>query len=294
MIRFKAIEPNGSLIKSAITPFTFPAGEAHVKYEERRELEPTEVAILTPSPDSIHTDLFHLAMWNDHIARYDGYDYGKTQKVLLIPYFPGARADRGTPFGLAVYVSFIKQLDLDHVGIFDPHSEVLEKALVADSILYPHDILPGAHLPSYDGIIAPDAGARTRAGNVADALGLPLHTAEKTRNYHTGKLSGYRAPEDIVPAGNYLVVDDICDGGGTFWLLANALKEWGVSLDLYVSHGVFSGNAPGSLLDLYRRVFTTNSYVSENRIEAKDRMHIHFLDVIGPMLAQIKTKAPTP
>jgi ribose-phosphate pyrophosphokinase len=293
MIRFKAIEPNGSLIKSAITPFTFPAGEAHVKYEERRELEPTEVAILTPTPDSLHTDLFHLAMWNDHIKRYDANGEGHTRRSLLIPYFPGARADRGTPKGLWVYLSFIINLHADDVVIFDPHSEVLEDARIATAFLYPDDILLGADLPSYDGVIAPDKGAVTRATHVAEALGLPLHTAEKTRNFHTGRLEGYTAPQNINPAGRYLVVDDICDGGGTFALLAEALKEWGVTLDLYVSHGVFSGRALETLPLYYDRVYTTNSYAPERGLGPYgDRFRR--LDVIGPMLDVIKAKAPTP
>jgi ribose-phosphate pyrophosphokinase len=44
--------------------------------------------------------------------------------------------------------------------------------------------------------------------------------------------------------GRYIIVDDICDGGGTFNLLAAAFKKDPLAeksqLEMFVSHGIFS------------------------------------------------------
>jgi ribose-phosphate pyrophosphokinase len=55
-----------------------------------------------------------------------------------------------------------------------------------------------------------------------------------------------------------LIVDDLCDGGGTFTAHASVLLAAGATaVDLYVTHGIFSKGLP---LDHIDRVFTTDSY----------------------------------
>lgn len=271
MITFKAKTPNGEIINSALSPFSFPAGEAHLKREDRRELEPTEIAIITSSADSLHDDLFQLAAWSQYLDFQAG-----VRRVLIIPYVPGARADRGLPTGTEVYGSFISNLLLDQVIVFDPHSTVIVRALeyqgnncvtVTTSAQFFHENRIGASigLDRYAGIIAPDNGAVRRASQVAEIAtpeGLPVYTATKTRNPDTGKLSGFRI-EGLPETGKLLVVDDICDGGGTFMGLAQASGLPKERLDLFVSHGVFSGNA-AQLENAFDTVYTTNSYKSKN------------------------------
>jgi len=57
-----------------------------------------------------------------------------------------------------------------------------------------------------------------------------------------------------------IIVDDICDGGGTFIGLAEELRRRNAaSLYLYVTHGIFSKDADVKLLDHFAKVYTTNS-----------------------------------
>jgi len=301
MITYKAKTSNGEIIKSALSPFTFPAGEAHTKREERRQLEPTEIAILQFTPESIHNDLFQLAMWNDTVRQEDP----KIKRVAIIPYFPGARADRGAPFGADVYVEFIYSLSLDQVITYDPHSEVYVELLGHDPVLdvtpvYPHELLgtmtAQITMPNvYDGIIAPDKGAKVRSGAVARELGLPLYTATKTRDFETGKLNGFGMEQTLPNDGHYLIVDDICDGGGTFVGLANHLQETteNIRLDLYVSHGVFSKNALENLESAFSKVFTTDSYDPQRNLTTRvsefqdDSTCFHRIDIIRPLLQKV-------
>lgn len=304
MITFKAKTATGEIIKSALSPFNFPAGEAHIKREEQRELEPTEIAIIQPSADSIHDDLFQLAMWNDYlkIENADRPPAGPSKRVLVIPYFPGARADRGQPFGLSVYAQFVRNLDLDQIIVFDPHSGVTGDELhaAADTVTFVYSdelfdqVTMRAVLNQYDGIIAPDKGAVKRAADVASVTGLPVFTATKHRDEGTGKLSNF-AIDGLDPQGVYLIVDDICDGGGTFLGLAEAAGLAFGRLDLYVSHGVFSKNALLSLSAKFAYVYTTNSYNPSRDLEL-DRSLLRVgnvqpfrrFDVIRLLLSKIK------
>ena len=302
MITYKAKTSNGEIIKSALSPFTFPAGEAHTKREERRELEPTEIAILQFTPESLSQDLFQLAMWNNTVTQEDP----RIKRAALIPYFPGARADRGAPFGAEVYAEFIYSLSLDQVITYDPHSQVYIDLLQHDPCLtvtpvYPHEILGTRDsqlvMPNnYDAIIAPDKGAKVRSGAVAREFDLTLLTATKTRDFETGKLTGFGLEDDLDDhMKRLLIVDDICDGGGTFIGLAEAVKAQYpyVELDLYVSHGVFSKNALKNLEKTFSHIFTTDSYDPKRNLTTRetefqdDSTCFHRIDIIRPLLKKV-------
>lgn len=264
MITFKAKTTAGEIINSALESFIFPAGEAHIKEKEHREIEPIEIAIIQPSSESIHTDLFALAMWNDYFKSLGS---NAPKRVLVMPYFPGARADRGTPFGLYVYVEFINSMNLDQVIIFDPHSpetvRLLSEGTHTVTAVYSDELFDQPHMRAiingYTGIIAPDKGAVLRASAVAKLANIPVFTATKHRDEANGRLSNFSI-EGLDPDGFYLIIDDICDGGGTFLGLAKASGLHQTQLDLYVSHGVFSKNALENLSEVFSYIFTTNSY----------------------------------
>lgn len=293
MITFRAREVSGEIIHSALSAFTFPAGEKHIKRNYERALQPVEIAIFQPDPESIHNDLFELAMWADYLASEDD----ETKSVLIMPYMPAARADRGVPFGLEVYASFINSMLIDQIVIFDPHSEVTAHYLSAFETLtvaFSHELFDQPHMKAvlngYTGIIAPDKGAVTRASNMAQLAGLPVFTATKHRDEETGRLSNFSI-EGLDTDGHYLIVDDICDGGGTFLGLADATGLPKEQLDLYVSHGVFSKNALEMLPDKFAYIFTTNSYAPLRDLNVsglEEYPVFRKFDVIRFLMAQIK------
>lgn len=285
MITFKAKTASGEIIKSKLAPFTFPAGEAHTKIEDRRDYEPTEIAIIQPSATSLHDDLFQLAMWDNTLKKV-----WSAHQVVLLPYMPGARADRGVPFGLEVYADFLKEMSIGQIILFDPHSPATVTELWSSFMgvtVLDSDIIPATNFKyfnqKYDGVIAPDKGAVDRATTFADAISCPVYTVDKTRDFETGKLSGFKVPE-IDKSGRYLLVDDICDGGGTFLGIANELGLPMEQLDLFVSHGVFSKQDGENLLDHFSNVYTTNSFDPERQLLSR----ITRFDIIRPMLDLIK------
>lgn len=275
MLTFKAKTAQGEIINSGLYAHRFPAGEANIKLDTNRQLEQIEIAVLQLDRKNMHNDLFDLAMWNDYIMNVDIH----IKRILIMPYAPAARADRGIPFGAEVYGEFIANMMFDQTIIFDAHSPVIIEKLeyqvgnkvteitVKDFFTQNRALLPG----QYDGVIAPDKGAVKRAGDVADALGVPLYTVNKVRDFDTGKLLSFEVPT-LDSSKKYLVVDDICDGGGTFLGMMEAFGSgFGRhNIDLYVSHGVFSGGSLTYLPYKFGKIVTTNSYGPETLINIMD------------------------
>ena len=249
----------GDLATPTFSTMRFPAGEAHVKVTHDADAgDLIEIATLRGTSGD---DLLVLGMWADAVRQRG------SRSVALIPYLPGARQDRGLPFGAKVYADVINGFGIDQVIAFDPHSPVIvdlvERLTVVTSEAVVRDAVVAGS--DYVGIIAPDKGAVARASAVADACGLPVFRAEKHRNPDTGKLDGFTC-EPLPDTGRLLVVDDICDGGGTFTGLAAATGLTKDRLGLWVSHGVFSGRAP-QLAEHFGEIVTTDSYPAQNAIE---------------------------
>ncbi|NYF13600.1 ribose-phosphate pyrophosphokinase [Pseudoclavibacter sp. JAI123] len=258
-IHFQAQMPSGWKATSAIRTMRFPGGEVSLVVPDSLEEVPAYATVTGADP----SDLVTLGMWAD-------YTHGLGHRaVALLPYLPAARADRGVPFGARVYADLINSFRLDQVIVFDPHSRVapalIDNVKVIGSAPYIRRATIGRVGDTHDftGVIAPDAGAVTRAQAAADALHLPLFRAQKHRDFATGRLSGFSC-EQLPEHGRLLVVDDICDGGGTFRGLAEATGLNRERLSLFVSHGVFSGEAP-ALRQHFAEIITTDSHPGSAR-----------------------------
>lgn len=203
------------------------------------------------------------AIWK---YQYDNKIYDSNLDKLVMPYIPGARQDRVNPEGDVLYtassVGLMVQDRFSKVIVLDPHSPVSVNSMRwterRETVLeYPLERVAALfNASNYDGIIAPDKGAEARAEKFATAMGLPITYASKTRDVATGRLSGFEV--DVEADKHYLVVDDICDGGGTFVGLGEKIKEQGATASLYVSHGIFS-KWMQPLFDNYSNIITTDS-----------------------------------
>ena len=258
-IEFFAQHPGGHVVLSAIEPFKFSGGEWHLRLPAEPET-PAYARVNGCTAD----DLVLLGLWADS-AHQAGH-----RAIAHIPYLPAARADRGTPFGAKVYANMINAAGLDEVVVFDPHSPVAPSLVQNVRIVYSAEVLAevlreAGETDSYSAVLAPDKGAVERASKAADALGLPLFTATKTRDFDTGKLTSFEVPQ-LPRSGRILVVDDICDGGGTFRGLATAAGIGRDRLGLWVSHGIFSG-AAGELTGHFAQIFTTDSHPGARRAD---------------------------
>lgn len=245
----------GRLNAAAVEIFAYPMGDLTVRTLTDVDLT-SGVQVLwvhTAAPD--WTVVFN---WAALTAAYP-------HRILVMPFLPSARGDKDTPCPAHTNARLAALSGITGLVTIDPHSPVWLDTLravnptVSAHVIDMAKVVTGAvKAGDYLGVIGPDAGSLGRASAVAAKLGLPVFVADKKRDPSTGALLGYKAPAEAQDRpGRYLVVDDICDGGGTFALLAQGLGD-GFDLDLWVTHGGFT-KGTGVLTDNYRSVHTTDS-----------------------------------
>ncbi|WP_159602435.1 phosphoribosyltransferase family protein [Agromyces humi] len=276
MITFHA-KSHGYHIRSTLQSFKFPGGECHLKGHP--PVDEVQTYAIIRGADA--NELLTARMWVEAARQLDN----TGELTLYIPYLPGARADRGTPFGAKDYADLINMIGADKVVAFDAHSEIMpalvDNLTVVGSARTIRNAVTSRSLGTgrYTGVIAPDKGAVSRAAEAAAALHLPLYRAEKNRDFETGKILGITC-EPLPEDGTYLVVDDICDGGGTFAALAQATGLHRDRLGLYVSHGIFSGNA-AALNEHYSEIITTDSHPGAHNPDVAARVVPILPNLIG-------------
>jgi len=237
--------------------FWFSGGEPHIRI---KEFDTSKKVFVSHRINSFN-DLGLLTIAIDALRRM-----GVKEINLFIPYFPGARQDRlmvpGESLTVKVYADLINRLELKSVSVLDPHSEVtpsfLDNCKVLSNYGFIKEVLE--HLPAEFILISPDAGAAKKIHALAKSLGhTKIMECTKKRDVVTGKLSGFNVPASELNQQPCLIVDDICDGGGTFIGLAKELKEKNAGeLYLAVSHGIFSKGLE-ELSHIFSKIFTTDS-----------------------------------
>ena len=238
--------------------FTFSGGEPHIKIDPNFDIN--QKVTITHRLNSFN-DLGLLCIAVDALRRMDVKDM-----ELFIPYFPAARQDRvmikGEPLSVKVYADIINSMQLNKVYFFDAHSEVTPALVNNCEVISNHTFIAAVikAIGNDVKLISPDGGALKKIYKVSEFLGgVEVVECSKSRDVKTGRLSGFKVYNDDLQGADCLIVDDICDGGGTFVGLAEELKNKNAGkLYLAVSHGIF--NKGFTVLDCFEKIFTTNSF----------------------------------
>lgn len=268
--------------------FIFPGGEVQIQLpkeftdDEYRYLNIDEITIRTilNSSDSI-LELIFVKKALDNF-------YPNNIINLVIWYLPYARQDRVTVIGECdsgfQLLFMLQKLNFNKIFVADIHSDKIFNnqfwkklpfheyyiSTINNTKLIEHDvllILMDKKL-EYDILIAPDKGSFNKVKRVSEFFNIPFVVGNKIRDPKNGKLSHYEldANIEILENKRLLVIDDICDGGGTFVLLSEELKNHKpMSYDLYVIHGIFSKGVDVLYNAGYGTIITTNSLINEER-----------------------------
>lgn len=251
---FKPIHGDEIQFKS----FIFSGGEPHIKIDSN--IDKSKSITVTHRLNSFN-DLGLLCLAVDALKRMD-----VKLESLIIPYFPAARQDRvmvkGEPLSVKVYADIINTFNFNKVIVFDAHSEVTSAVLNNCEVIPNHLFIQKVieKIGSDLLLISPDGGALKKIYKVSEFLnGIEVVECSKSRDVKTGKLTGFKVYAEDLKGQDCLIVDDICDGGGTFIGLAQELKNKNAGkLYLAVSHGIF--NKGFEDLKCFERIFTTDSF----------------------------------
>ena len=259
----------------------FSDGEKHLKFiTEINRKDSVKVICRITSMD----ELFILMQVGDILNRME------VEWALVITYLMGMRMDRvmsfNEAFSLKIVAKTINDMHPDAVFIVEPHSDRTIKLINNSTPLMNHfaeaAIVDKEH--NYM-IVFPDAGAKLRYGEALENK-VPMMTCHKKRDPATGKLSGFGIDNPEVlneyPECNaFFVIDDLCDGGGTFCGIADQLKELRPDFHrtLAITHAV-AARGIYKVMDYYNDLFITNSYAdwSNDQFVASNSNRIFVLD----------------
>jgi len=268
---------NGNSEDGIYEQFLYPAGEMQVRLTPKgiEEVEKAEeIQIVARIKNA--SDIVELRLIVDAIESINSCP----SIIVILPYLPYSRADRrfvnGDCFGLKIFGDLINIFN--RVVTLDVHS--LGKAqiniynflnvdpyiLILEAITH-FAYINGAYTLN---VLYPDKGAMERYGlpkMLDDNIQLNIFNCNKNRDPKNGKLLGFSVP--ALPEYPTIIVDDICDGGGTFLGIANEIPK-NIPLALYVSHGIFSKGFT-DLLKHFKMIYTTDSIT---QIDTPKQIHI--------------------
>lgn len=184
---------------------------------------------------------------------------------LLIKYLPYARQDKqvsnDATFALRTFAFLLNQLNFSNILIEDPHSTIAIDLIKNSKAVYPIEQLKTVmELTNSDYVCYPDDGARMK---YSDIYPYVYSFGEKVRDQLTGNIIEYRLYDSPLDK-KILIVDDICDGGMTFKLLANELLMAGAKeVNLFVTHGIFSKGIDTIKESGIKKIFTKDGEVEE-------------------------------
>lgn len=242
------------------------------------------VTVLFGDEFSINDNMFALETVMDALRLH----YPISNFHLRLPYIPYARQDRicnaGEGHSLRVVARSINSLAFDTVCSVDPHSTVAEGLIERLHVSTQFDVFNKIK-PSFRAtfIVAPDAGAVKKCEDFAKKVGAAgVITCQKRRDLKTGKILEFKIvdAEKVLPGSDFLVLDDLCDKGGTFMAVASELLKLAPSsLELAVTHGLFTHeDGVNFLLDVYDTVYTSTSYIRTRESQKHDLLKVVDLD----------------
>lgn len=247
----------------------FPGGEIGVKFTEE------SVGLIKNSSYTEGVEIHHHSkLWSSDdyfiIANlFDAVNRKVNQRLtrtLTFEYLPFARQDRvchnGESFALMVFLKSLLAIGIGKLRTSDLHNEAPVREFCNNQDIDFYNLpqvsafcFTEAYSENYSFIISPDAGAVEKAKLIK--RNTPHIFLSKTR---VDRRVVYEDFTDVELSGKVLVVDDIADGMNTFFALAEMLKRNHPkikSIDLYVTHGIFSNNALDKAVN-YHKIYCYN------------------------------------
>ncbi|MCU0614889.1 MAG: ribose-phosphate diphosphokinase [Desulfobacterales bacterium] len=244
--------------------FKFSGGELQFKLQNREDLYKSIQKVTITNRFKDMDSLMQVLIAKDAleikgVKRFD----------LVMPYIPYARQDRicadGESFTLKVYTNILNSANFERVSVLDAHSDV-SVSLIKNCLNFsnmPYIVQTLEDIQSKDIVlVSPDSGADKKSDRLFENLKAfkDIIKCDKKRDPNTGKLTGFQVFTDDLKGRDCLIVDDICDAGGTFLGIGEELKKKNAgNVYLFVTHGIFS-KGYDVLNKMFTKIYTTNSF----------------------------------
>lgn len=242
---------------------TFPDGTTQVW--KLKNLDPLDTSIQVVTWDYDGDDeIFLLSQLMDLLD----VTFNVTTTIhLIIDHLPYGRQDKkvsnAETFALRTFARIINLLEFDKIFTYDAHSSVASELINNLVDTFPIEEINKSYSESdATCILLPDDGAMKRYGPRLQEEGYTVYCCDKTRDQETGFITEFKVLSDNdFSKERILVVDDICDGGMTFKILAKTIGDY-ETINLYVSQGIFSKGKQTLHVSGYNKIFDIKGLVS--------------------------------
>jgi len=226
------------------------------------------------------------------LVMLDAFRRSSAERITaVVPYYGYARSDKKdrprVPISAKLVANLIAIAGADRLLTMDLHAAQIQGFFdIPVDHLYSAPVMIGYYqdnkLPNLT-VVAPDTGGAERARAYAKRLDAELALCDKRRE--KANVAEVMNVVGDVDGRSCLIVDDMCDTGGSLTKVGRALKEAGASrIHACFTHPVFSGRAIEQLADSdIEQIIVTNTVpLREN---ARGLSKIRVLS-IAPLLAK--------
>ena len=270
---------------------TFADQEIFVRIDENVRGE--DVFVIQSTSYPANDNLMQLLIMMDALRR------ASTRRITaVIPYFGYARQDRKTdgrtPISAKLVANLISTAGADRVLTVDLHAGQIQGFFdIPTDNLFGGPVMVDDIKERYGKekiiVVSPDVGGVVRARSLAKRLDDADLAIVDKRRPEAGKSEVMNIIGDVSGA-RCIMLDDMCDSGGTLANAAAALKEHGASsVSAYVTHGVLSGAAvsriENSVLD--ELVMTDTIQPSEEALKSKNIRVLPIAPLLGEAIRRI-------
>lgn len=264
----------------------FSDGEFNFSIQEN--VRGHDVFIVQPTCPPSDQHLMELLIMIDAFIRASA-----ERVTAVIPYFGYARSDKKdrprVPIAAKLVANLITKAGAQRVLTVDLHASQIQGFFdIPVDHLYAAPVVVdyfNAHRIENLIVVAPDTGGAERARAYAKRLNAGLALCDKRRE-RANEADVMNIVGDV-RGKNCLIIDDMCDTGGTICKVADALHKAGANeISACFTHGVLSGNAAENIANSHlKKVIVTNTVPANEKTQVLvDAGQIEVLSV-APLLA---------
>ena len=262
----------------------FSDGEFNFQIEEN--VRGADVFIVQPTCPPTDSHLMELLVMLDAFKRSSA-----ERLTAVVPYYGYGRSDKKdrprVPIAAKMVANLIRTAGTDRILTMDLHAAQIQGFFdIPVDHLYAAPVMIRHYqehpLPNLT-VVAPDTGGAERARAYAKRLDAGLALCDKRRD--KPNVAEVMNVVGDVEGRNCVIVDDMCDTGGSLTKVSKALKEAGAErVDACFTHAVLSGRAAMHLANSeIEQIVVTNTIPLNSK--AAELKNITVLS-IAPLLAK--------